>query len=353
MVVANPNKAARPRRAAFLGAFAKTTLHSLSLSACLILSGLSLANAQTPESQPPENAREEFNGYPVLYAELASLATDSLLLDVVAVGDSFLAVGERGHILKSSDGESWTQVPAVPTRSTITAVEFVGDMGWAVGHEAVILHTTDGGDRWQLQYYDPDLDQALLNVRFFDQDNGFAIGAYGMMLRTSDGGETWEEAYVNDEDDFFLNDITRLADGTLFIAAEAGNSYFSVDGGDTWEWAELPYAGSMFGALALRNSRVMTFGLRGHVFTTHDSGATWDELDTATDSTLLGGSMDADGNILIVGARGVILQLPRASREFTRSVHPDEEDLSAVVRLDDSRIIVVGKNGVDVVPLAQ
>ena len=40
------------------------------------------------------------------YAEIQPLAADSVLLDVTRVGGRLVAVGERGHVVWSDDGES-------------------------------------------------------------------------------------------------------------------------------------------------------------------------------------------------------------------------------------------------------
>ena len=120
-----------------------------------------------------------------LSARAAPLASQSLLLDITKINPSTLvAVGERGHILLSSDGQQWQQA-SVPVQSTLTAVYFVDEThGWAVGHDATILATIDGGLSWQIQQYLPKVEKPLLDVLFSDKDNGIAIGAYGLFYRT-------------------------------------------------------------------------------------------------------------------------------------------------------------------------
>ena len=86
------------------------------------------------------------------YAMPMKKAASSLLLDIAAVGDRLVAVGERGHILYSVDGgESWVQT-RVPTSAMLTRVFFISDkLGWAVGHDGNILVSRDGGVNWELQ----------------------------------------------------------------------------------------------------------------------------------------------------------------------------------------------------------
>ncbi|MEZ5493470.1 MAG: YCF48-related protein [Pseudomonadales bacterium] len=76
----------------------------------------------------------------------------SLLQDIVRVGDRLVVVGERGHIATSDDnGKTWQQAE-VPTRAMMNAVFFISaSEGWAVGHDGLVLHTTDGGKTWAIQ----------------------------------------------------------------------------------------------------------------------------------------------------------------------------------------------------------
>ena len=54
---------------------------------------------------------------------------------------------------------------------------------------------------------------------------------------------------VDEESDYHLNSLLYFGDGKWMIAGEAGLSYRSYDNGETWEAIELPYQGSMWGAL--------------------------------------------------------------------------------------------------------
>ncbi|HKY90502.1 MAG TPA: YCF48-related protein, partial [Nevskiaceae bacterium] len=126
-------------------------------------------------------------------AEKMPLASKSLLLGIVNTGRHIVAVGDRGNIVVSNDGDHWAQVE-VPVRATLTAVTFIDDkQGWAVGHDAAVLHTGDGGRTWQLQNFQPELEKPLLAVYFADAQKGLAVGAYGLMLQTADGGTSWSE----------------------------------------------------------------------------------------------------------------------------------------------------------------
>ena len=290
----------------------------------------------------------------------APLAARSLLLDGAAAGSRLVVVGERGHVLVSTDdGASWTQSP-VPTRALLTAVHMHDERtGWAVGHDAVILRTRDGGETWALVHEAPEEELPLLDVWFRDERSGFAVGAYGYFLATEDGGETWTSRAVS-EDDFHLNALIpvvgrksgsqRSGEGErLYIAAEAGIAYRSDDGGKTWRELASPYAGSWFGGLALDEDRVLLAGLRGHLFRSEDGGETWTRVATGTQASLTGAVRLPSGSIVVTGLDGSVLTSRDGGRSVSARRLPSREGVSAALPLADGGVLLVGEFGVRLV----
>ena len=284
------------------------------------------------------------SGIDVEYAELMPLSTESILLDITRAGNTLVAVGERGHIVISNDGENWEQAEVVPTRSTLTSVFSVGNRLWAGGHDAVIITSGDGGNTWTQQFFDPDRQQAVMDIYFADEANGVAIGSYGLMLKTRDGGQTWQDATVDEESDFHLNSLVRLNDGRQMIAGEAGLSYRSYDDGQTWEAIELPYGGSMWGSLLNNGECVLFYGLRGHIMESCDFGSSWAELESGTESSI-SGSAEQDGMVLLAANSGTVLTR-EGGGQFTVHNHSSGVDFAAAISLGDGRFLLVGEDGV-------
>jgi photosystem II stability/assembly factor-like uncharacterized protein len=274
----------------------------------------------------------------------ARLAARSLLLDGAARGGRVVAVGERGHVLVSTDrGVTWTQAET-PTRAMLTGVWMHDErLGWAVGHDETILRTRDGGGTWELLRAAPDAERPLLDVWFRDADHGFAVGAYGAYLVTADGGATWSERPIG-EDDFHLNQIAAAADGRLYLAAEAGNLYRSVDAGESWERLASPYNGSFFGILPLTDGGLLAFGLRGHLYRSDDGGETWRRLETGTEATLMAGVELDGGRVLIAGLAGAVLRSADGGRSFASEALEDRRGGVALVPLERS-VLLVGEGG--------
>ena len=300
--------------------------------------GLVVTPALAGEEDPPE------------FAVQASLASRSLLLDVVAVEGLAVAVGARGHVLLSDDqGSNWRQAE-VPTRAGLNAVHFHDEnLGWAAGHDGVILRTRDGGTTWERVYWAPEDENPLMDVWFANADEGFAIGAYGAFFETSDGGATWSSRYIS-EDDFHLNQMARMEDGTLVIAAEAGFIYKSDDAGETWTEMPSPYEGSFFGVLPLGGDSLLIFGLRGHLFRSDDKGETWEELETGTVS-MLTNSIALDGDTVIVtGLGGVVLVSEDGGRSFDLLQQENRGGISAVAAVTGDTLVFVGEFGTRILP---
>lgn len=286
-------------------------------------------------------------------SEIKPRADKSLLLDIARTSSGFVAVGERGHVLLSADGQSWKQV-VTPTRSTLTTISAQGDSVWAGGHDGVILFSADGGNTWQRQRVQPwsaDSQEMtngspIIDSLFISPTEGYMVGAYSLVLKTVDGGNTWNAVSIGGsqqsnipvemtasdtgafsdsdlalgaESDPHLNAILRTAGGTYLVMGERGAGFRSTDDGQRWSPIRLPYAGSMFGLLSLGNESVLAFGLRGNVFQSDDAGSSWRKIESSTDISLLGGTVGTDGSVVLVGANGTLLTLARGQTQFTKT----------------------------------
>lgn len=299
------------------------------------------------------------------YSVMSMKAHTSLLTDVIVVGDKLVVVGERGHILHSSDhGQTWKQAK-VPTQNLLTAVYFSSPMnGWAVGHEAVVLHTSDGGENWVVQYGDPydktaevDYDspdrsgQPLLDVWFKNDKEGFAVGAYGRFIYTKNGGETWEDysSKIDNIDGWHLNAIASNDSKTVYIAGESGTLFRSSDGGMSWERLESPYEGSYFGIVPGPGvNELLVFGLQGHIFRSSDRGENWVEIETDNNNGLMAGTLIGYRGVVLVGNSGVIMSSNDDGNSFVKQTTADRQSLVGIATTSKNKLIMVGKNGVKI-----
>lgn len=297
---------------------------------------------------------------------LSDLSEDSIVTDLAQAGDHVIAVGERGHVMRSLDGENWTQVQ-VPVSVMLNRVHFVDDQtGWIGGHDATVLKTTDGGQSWSLQNYQPELEQAIYDLHFFDAQRGLAVGAYDLFWRTDDGGDSWEpvDSPVG-QGELHHYSITELADGTLLIAGERSMLARSTDQGLTWERVASPYFGSYFGALPYGDAGAIIFGLRGNVYRLENVAGLptleFDEYgeyplgdipeDSVTQLTFDGNDSLFNGIVTtsgayLVGVNGAIVRYTDGESELTRIPGGGASALGDVDRLDDT-LVLGGETGLN------
>jgi photosystem II stability/assembly factor-like uncharacterized protein len=94
------------------------------------------------------------------------------------------AVGEKGMILRTTNGTSWTRmtVPSAVVDTTFYGVDFSDTKnGWVVGDGGTVLQTANGGTTWTL--IDPGTNRNLYDVFFWEVDTGWVVGSQGTIRR--------------------------------------------------------------------------------------------------------------------------------------------------------------------------
>lgn len=310
-------------------------------------------------------------------AQIMPKAAETTLNDIVKVGDVYLAAGDRGIVLRSTDGDKWVQVQT-PVQAMLNRLRFLNDQrGWAVGHDGTILETTDAGKSWQMIYSDTSWGKPFYDILFLDGQHGYVIGANSAFMRTDDGGKSWTTL----EPDFtfhglHLNTLLKLADGTMVIGGEKGLLIRSRDNGETWQHVKTPYAGSFFGMLPYDESGVFVFGLRGNVYAAMDvktlepqDTMEWDEfsLESVTDNaklaeqnwryypnelkeSLFGGLKLGPEDVLLVGVNGAIV---RTHDGHMQTLPTEIEHTLGSALVTDNDLITVGLTGINSVAIGQ
>lgn len=287
-------------------------------------------------------------------AQITPIALHSPVLAVAKAGTGFVAVGQRGHILrKSSPTATWVQV-AVPVSSDLVAVSFPSPkQGWAVGHDGVVLASNDGGQSWQrrldgdkvrqdvVSYYESRSakgDEAagrqlsymkkvaaqapawpFLDVWFRNNSDGYLVGAFGLILHTTDAGNSWTPIMDLTDNPKRLHlyavrghgdDVFIVGEQGIVLRLDAATGHFVA--------VSLPYKGSLFGA-AVQATRIVVYGLGGHVLLSDDHGATWRALETGTTQSFVGSAERPDGVLLLVTQGGKIMQLLANASQLSTS----------------------------------
>lgn len=302
-----------------------------------------------------------------LAAAPSPLASKALLTDSAWAGDRIVAVGAHGNIVYSDDrGRHWQQADHVPTQVLLTAVAFADDRhGWAAGHDTLVLHTRDGGATWHIVHEDPipedDVPKPILDLYFSDRNRGIAVGAFSLILTTEDGGESWQmldTAELHDlltaagqEPEPNFNAVAPLGDGFL-IAGELGTLVHYRPGTSTgeedasaWRILESPYGGSYFGIDRFSADDLLIYGLRGHCYRSRDSGLSWAEIATGTTANLYDAVQLDNGDLIAVGAGGVILRFPDGEGDVELLPYEGFDGFASVQIAEPGRLLLFGDAG--------
>ncbi|NLQ18277.1 hypothetical protein HGG82_11690 [Marinomonas sp. M1K-6] len=269
----------------------------------------------------------------------SNLGAHSALMSVASVGDHYIAVGERGLILRSdAEGKNWQQRPS-PVSVTLTGVSFTDEHnGYAIGHGGIVLRTTNGGEAWQVQLDGRTLaenllleaeksndqeaiqqanfllsdgpDKPFLDVLVLEREHLVVVGAYGLAFESEDGGQTWTSWMERIENPFGLHLYSIRKQGErILIAGEQGFVALSMDDGQSFETIETPYGGSFFTAQLLGQSDIVLAGLRGNTLLSNDNGQHWKIIKNPIGSSIMASFIHSNGQVVMANQAGTLLGL--------------------------------------------
>ncbi len=297
---------------------------------------------------------------------------------------------------KKSQDSAWRQLK-VPTNNTLTGITELNDGTLlAVGHEGLIIRKPVNGE-WQhvfdgyqlitlkqtsldkqiaqlqtqltLITDEDELDEMsmmledlefakedfaseidsgptspLLDIKAIDENTVIAVGAYNSLLISEDKGMTWDliSSRIDNPQNFHLNNIVQHQE-TIFLFGEAGVVYRSKDNGKTFETMYLPYEGTFFGGEVV-DDFVVAYGLKGNIAISNDGGDSWEHQQINSTSTLLGSTLDSEGNVWIVGHAGVVVQVSKQQHAIKDFKHPSGDIFTDVI-INQDLMTLVGQNG--------
>lgn len=287
-------------------------------------------------------------------ADESDQARQSLLLAAAQLNDgTILAVGERGHILRSTnDGQNWSLQPS-GTSVLLTSITGFDKTVLAGGHNTSLLRSADSGQSWttvfdtsKLPEDDSARDAPVLGITCPAPPACEAVGAYGLWLRSNDGGVNWSRAYIK-ETDSHIYALMSVKDG-LLAAGEAGLLMKYDSALEDWRALAPPVGGSLFGLVRDSQNMLMAYGLSGRVLTSRDEGENWEELKTGIDTGLMGAVTLVSGTTLLVGASGTLLDWNPLSGEFLLQRRSNRKTFSTALQTKSGKVLLLGETGLSV-----
>lgn len=252
------------------------------------------------------------------------------LRGVAWTGTRLVAVGDGGTILTSTDGSVWS-VANSPLRAGLHGVAWTGALCVAVGDAGVILTSTDGL-AWTLRQPGNFADLRAVHAI---PGQMVAVGAGGSLL-TSVNGTTWNT--ISPVTTQMLSGVAHS--GSRWVAVGDGGVVLSSTNGTAWS-AQTSGVTTQLNAVHWDGSRFIAVGSDGVSIVSAD-GLAWNSSDTASGIELQG-LASGSGVVVAVGDSGGIITTVNATGWTLRStgVKTAIRDLTRA----DSQWVAVGEGG--------
>jgi len=250
-----------------------------------------------------------------------TLNANTWLVSVTYGGGLWVVVGEGGIIYYSADLRTWTAARAVTT-SRLNGVAYVNRTYIAVG-EAGVIATSSDAQNWTLRSSGTTEFLHGIASDFPSNSVTYATGGKGTILRSTDFGITWS----NGSSDFQFNptrnsltDDIEIAEYGPFFNGTSGSRRIAIAGSNGLVWARgnpdvpqnLPSA-PVFRGLTYGASNWVVAGDRGIIYTSPD-GSKWTQRfsgdspsTVSTDTVLSIAYAETLQKFVAVGGRGRVL----------------------------------------------
>lgn len=244
----------------------------------------------------------------------------------------FIAVGEQGRIVTSTDGINWTDRTSGTTEA-LYQVRYLNGHFYAVGNKSTILRSADGITWTKLYSMEWG---SLIRTISYGNDIYVALAGDGTTYISADG-LTWEYNEVRQFYGRYPTDM--IFDGENFIAASGDVRAISSDG-KNWTIRIYQYSDHL-STVAYGNSNIVEVGYQGQVHVNY--ARHYSAYNSISDQNTLYSVRFLNGQFLAVGDQGTVLS---SIDGITWVKHDVAEQTSMYdIAFGDGKFIVVGMNG--------
>ncbi len=221
-----------------------------------------------------------------------SLGVTEKLNSVVYFNNQFVTVGDNGRIFTSPDGSTWAEKNSGTTNS-LGSVTFGNGQFVAVGFNGTIITSPDG-TTWTTQNSGT---TTLLKSVTYGNNQFVAVGYYSTIL-TSVDGKTWttqNSGLILTRDYYhYLNSVTYANGKYVAVGGISDHSpgvtgpihlvLTSIDG-TTWTKIDVSGTNSFLNSVTYGNNQFVAVGTEGTIRTSQD-GTTWTPQNLGTTKSL-------------------------------------------------------------------
>lgn len=216
----------------------------------------------------------------------------------------FVAVGDKGVILTSSNGKDWTNVDLLKDKVDLHSVASSGKEIIATGDNGTVLVSKDGV-HWEQRRMATA--ERINRVRWIN-DSYIAVGG-AMLILTSKDGITWEEVKAEPTFTIMFTDVAWNGEKYLVVGDHL-NIWVSKDG-KTWIQEEsilnkegMDYTRCIY-SVVWTGDKFVAVGHGGDILSSTD-GSDWHKEAYVT-RRVLSDIIYSNGKFVVVGEEGIIL----------------------------------------------
>ena len=256
----------------------------------------------------------------------------------VSTNGLFVTVGDKGIILTSSDGISWTKRTSGTTKN-LYGVTYGNSTFVTVGDNGTILTSSDGttwtntstNQRTTLRYFSKADTNHLYGVTYGD-DLFVTVGGNSTILTSSDG-TTWTERdglrskWATPK---YLKGVSYRK--KLFVAVGRNGLILNSPDGITWKQRKSGTKYNLVG-ITYRNGLFVSVGKNGKIVTSFDGN--WWVKRTYVLPTWLNGVIHGNNTFVTVGDNGVIITSSDGI-SWTKRTSGDQPKTTIIVSVSDS-----------------
>ncbi|HNV48853.1 MAG TPA: hypothetical protein PKJ16_17550 [Spirochaetota bacterium] len=211
----------------------------------------------------------------------------------------FIAAGDNGVILSSSDGKNWTKSGFADPDNTYYSIATDKKGTWMiVGYNntygmGIIFSSTDSGKSWK-NTTSTNTNGNVLRAISTNQSGAWVVASdSGYYAVSSNSGASWS-------DSSFSNSIYGIAHNSnrfVTVGSGFGSFHYSTDAGTSWQTAAATTPSFSYCAVTINNA-FLSIGT--DVWASND-GYTWDYVSSPFGFTREGAASNTDGRVIAVG----------------------------------------------------
>lgn len=221
--------------------------------------------------------------------------------------NKFIAVGLYSEIDVSDDGISWkpqntSKIICDNRECNLLGITAYQDRFVAVGDFGTIITSTDDGQTWTK--VNSHTDEAL-NAITVDKNGRFiAVGLHGVVI-TSDDGIDWQSGSTNY--DYSLRSVAVNNNGTIVIVGDH-STFVSTDGKIWWKTKELP--NNILYSVATVDNKFVAVGSGGIVLVS-ENGQDWNRYISGIGVDLYGVTYSKDHKLFIAVGNSAVVSVSK------------------------------------------